>query len=232
MEIKSLAVKSAAGLIGIGGTGVAIQQVYKSLTTTDNKDDTENKEKTIADRLTNQKINLIKSEEGYQLAFKELKKTPEFIAAIKNSENNVTDKSSLSEGGNAVKSWCNKNLIAPLSQDGVDDLIEKVKDYCLDRPATIVEKLKQQGKQLVTQWKERLTSLKTTDDATKLQQELAVINPKVVALDKPTEEEASQALKTWCDNKSTTKIIEDANDEIFGKVEKRCFEAPKPAGDI
>ncbi|OAL10536.1 hypothetical protein A6V39_00530 [Candidatus Mycoplasma haematobovis] len=192
-----------------------------------------NLDKTIKDKLASNGIELIKENEGYQVAFKELKNDNNFITAIKTHTGNISNTSSLTDGGIALKTWCEKTFDTNLNHKDANSLFEKAKSYCVARPLTIIAKLEKEGKKLTTIWTDRVKSLKTknsnNDDS--LQQDLHSKDNTINNLDNPSQKE-DNALKKWCEDNSKKRLVEDENNEIFGKIEKRCLDETKPSGTI
>lgn len=193
---------TGVGVAGGIGTGIYFSQ----------------QDNTIRGKLISEKVTLISSTEEYWAGFNEAKQEAGFIDLI-NAGNEKTSAWGMREGGNALKNWCNKSLNKKYSEE----LFEKVKKYCSKPILTIEEKINKLGNKWVTKWEQKLGELKRTSNAG-LVEDLRKINGKVTSLDINEQKIVAEALEKWCEGNKQVKLFNSKIDEIWGKLEKRCFE--------
>ncbi|OAL10511.1 hypothetical protein A6V39_00405 [Candidatus Mycoplasma haematobovis] len=183
-------------------------------------------DRTIGHRIVSEGETLISEKEDYQKVFKEFKDEKTLTDLISTSEKVINSGSSLQEGGEELKKWCDKNLNTPLNDPKAKDLITKAKKYCTKPPLTIKEKYLKKGKKLVTDWGARLTKISTgnTGGNQKLINDLKTKNSSIERLDSSTTQSATKALQDWCNDHIDKQLSENSIDSIWTKVDTRCLE--------
>lgn len=196
-------------LLGVGAVGGGATGIYLL-----------SQEKTIKDRLTNRGVSLIDSKDEYEVAFLERKDKESFLTEIGSKLKTAT---TFADGGKELNTWCETNLEIKLTEQGIEDKLTKVEEYCSKPSVDIESRYTKLGKSLVAsdKWKDKykILSEKQPQDDSSLKKDLGIEAIK----QKNDHTEAGEALKKWCDLKIKTKLVNDKKEETWKKVEKRCL---------
>ncbi|OAL10452.1 hypothetical protein A6V39_00110 [Candidatus Mycoplasma haematobovis] len=178
-------------------------------------------DKTIKDRLITLGKKPIDNKDVFEVVFKEHKDKEGFKALI-----NVDENIELDKAGEALSTWCKKNLALPLTEDNIKNILPNVGNYCSLPARTIKEKLDKLGKKLVQNWATKWAEVKSDSERSGLKKDLQIINPSVENMNANDHPEVwKNALSAWCSNTiDNTLLINDKDDAIFKKVEERCLE--------
>ncbi|OAL10473.1 hypothetical protein A6V39_00215 [Candidatus Mycoplasma haematobovis] len=87
-------------------------------------------------------------------------------------------------------------------------------------------KIEKMGKAFTIRWKEKLDSIKVnaTQNDPELQKDLQATSNAATSLDLTDQRIVYDVLQRWCEGNPVRKVIEDNEDKIWNKMEKRCFD--------
>lgn len=182
--------------------------------------------RTIEDNLISRNVNLISTDEEYEVAFKELKDKEEFIEDIKKFTSGITKESNFSDGASALKKWCEKTLGVSARDKSANELTQKAKEYCAALPTTAKSKLLKNNYKPVTDWENKLEELKEDKDGV-IKNDLSQLGISISDL-KDTSQKAIivKALQKWCGSNMEFKLNAEKDDTTYKKVKERCFDKP------
>ncbi|OAL10529.1 hypothetical protein A6V39_00495 [Candidatus Mycoplasma haematobovis] len=121
------------------------------------------------------------------------------------------------EWSDALKKWCEKNLVLKSAENQ-----EKVEKYCIKPPLTIKERIERCGKRVVTDWDdEKLERMLQSDF--QFFTDFAFATGTV--LNRFNKSEFKAALIQWCTSNIKIELNHTNANDIWTKVQARCLDS-------
>ncbi|CBY92788.1 hypothetical protein HF1_07800 [Mycoplasma haemofelis str. Langford 1] len=158
-----------------------------------------------------------KSSNHWKTIFEEYKKDPDLINELKLEKSDLSSNTTNSEAAPFISAWCEEKLNLSTSTPEKEQILSRIKKWCVTQPNTIKEKLDSLGKAAVSDWKAKYEAIK---DDSPFQ---AIKALSTSFSNKEDKEKGGPALNKWCTDNSAKHTWEDGASGIFEKAKTRCL---------
>nr|WP_052663333.1 hypothetical protein [Mycoplasma haemofelis] len=200
--MSSLMTKFAAGAIGssaVAGSGYGLYKMH-------------DKGETLKSLLAS--TPLASSIDSYKTTFEFTKKTDtELIAMLKGKKSSVSDSSSNEDAAPLIEEWCKENIDKKVGIPDQDEILRKIKKWCVAQPSTIEGMLKKPI--LSTGWNDKYEGMKD-------QVFNDIKSTEFTDSHKEQKDKGGPALQKWCEAQVKSETHKAGASELFKKVETRC----------
>ncbi|CBY92763.1 hypothetical protein HF1_07550 [Mycoplasma haemofelis str. Langford 1] len=197
-KLIPLATVGGLGAAGAGGYGI-----YKM----------HEKPETLKSFLTG--IPLATNKESYKTTFEFSKKSDTDLMAMLKGKRNSINENSHEEASVLMESWCSENINKEVGIPNQNEILEKIKKWCVAKPETIEGMLEKPV--LKDGWNEKYDGIKNNNGLIN-----DIQTQEFTENNKSEKEKGGSALKKWCEEKVKSKTYESGAADLFEKVKGRC----------
>ncbi|AEW45453.1 hypothetical protein MHC_02955 [Mycoplasma haemocanis str. Illinois] len=189
---------------GLGGMGLGGYGIYKM----------REKPETLKGLLKG--VPLATNRESYKTTFEFSKKSDkDLMAMLKNKKDSISESSNHEEVAILMEEWCFENINKKVGTPNQDEILDKIKKWCIAKPETIEGMLEKPI--LRNGWEGKYDGIKDKEGVVN-----DIKTTEFTENDKSNKDKGGPALKKWCEEKLRSKTYEVGATELFQKVSDRC----------
>ncbi|AEG73233.1 hypothetical protein MHF_0978 [Mycoplasma haemofelis Ohio2] len=197
--------------MGVAGSSAVGYGIYSHIS---------KQEKTLRDLLHGVPLIVDSQSKSWEAVFEDLKaEDSDLILSLSSIDSTISKTSTNIQAAPILNKWCNTSLNKKVGVSNREKLLSQIKKWCVIQPATVSEKLKSQGLNMISgSWNTKYDSLKDSI--------FEEIKDKVSDFTQKTDsDKGGKALQAWCEEKAKVGTHTEGASQVFRNVKDRCTSA-------